>query len=851
MSITTGTRHARGRSALQTLQQDVWLAVRMLRRAPGFAAIVIVTLGLGIGANAAVFSVVNSLLLRPLPVADPHRLFTISTDSEIGRRFPAGLGWSVAMWDRLAPHVSRFGGALAWMAARFDLAEGGGERQPADGFFATGDYFATLGVPALLGRTFTAADDRPGGGPDGPVAVISYRLWQRRFGGAANVVGRRMVVDDVPVTIVGVTPPEFLGVEVGQAFDVALPLRIEPLIHRERSAVTMNATYLAVMLRLKPDQTVGAGIATVRTLQPELLGVTRDTLSRATPARLRDPFTLNAAAYGTSGSNPFLLGLRQSYQRPLLTIAIVVGLVLLIACVNIANLMLARAAARQHEMSVRLALGAPRRRLAGQLLIESLILAAAGALLGLLVAVWGSRGLVAQLSTSVDHITMDLSLDWRVTLFTGAVAFATAVIFGTAPAFRAARVAPIDALKTGSRTVARGAAGISRRLNLSSSLVITQVSLALALVIVAALFVGTFERLARVPLGFDHTRVLLINVDLTRARVAPAQRLEFSHRLLAAVKASSRGIAHAGASTWTPVDRGMRAGDPRRNLAFNFVTPDWFAAYGTTMRTGRDFDARDTAAAPPVAIVNQAYVRKFVTEGTPIGALVDGPGPRGTGPVSRMIVGVVDDAVFDSQREGTQPMAYLPLAQTIGLEPPGQAAINISVSAAGGSPMALGRGVAAALTAVDQNLSFTLRPLTDQVDAALTQERLVARLSGLFGALALLIAALGLYAVTSYAVQRRSSEIGIRIALGAQRADVVGLVLRQSLALTAVGIALGLGAAAIVTRYVRSMLFGLTPLDPATFIGVAVLFALVAAAAAAVPARRATKVDPLTALRAE
>ena len=379
---------------------------------------------------------------------------------------------------------------------------------------------------------------------------------------------------------------------------------------------------------------------------------------------------------------------------------------------------------------------------------------------------------------------------------------------------------------------------------------VAQVSLALALVIVAALFVRTFERLASVPLGFERDRVLVVNVGLGRARMTSEDRLGLSHRLLEAVR-TSPGVAQAGASMWTPIDRGLRAADPRRNLAFNFVSPGWFAAYGTTMIAGRDFGARDTAAAPPVAIVNQSYVRKFVTDGTPIGALVVGMGGAGQPPVERTIVGVVDDAVFDSQKEGTQPMLYMPLAQTVGLEPPGQPTINISLSASGGAPMRLVRSVSAALTEIDSNLVFTFRPLADQVNASLTQERVVAMLSAIFGTLALLIAALGLYGVTSYAVQRRTSEIGIRMALGAQRGDVIGLVLRQSLTLTAIGIALGLGAAAAATRYVQGMLFGLTPLDPWTFAGVAIVFAVVAAIAAMIPARRATRVDPLTALRSE
>src|SRR5688572_1427325 len=463
-------------ASIHDLRMDVRFAVRVLRRSPGFAAVVILTLALGIGANAAIFGVINSLLLRPLPVVDPHRLYSISVDSALGRRFPAGVGWNAAMWDRFQPHASQFDGALAWMSARFDLAERG-ERQPADGIFATGGYFTTLGVPALLGRTFTADDDRPGGGSDGPAAVISYRLWQRRFGGAANVVGSRMSVDGVPVTIVGVTPPEFLGIEVGRPFDVALPLRIEPLIHRDRSVVATNTPYLAVMVRLKSDQTAAAAIAALRARQPDILGVTREMMTTVRPERLRDPFTLNTAAFGTSGSSPGIQGLRQGYERPLFTIAIVAGLVLLIACVNIANLMLARATARRHEMSVRLALGAPRMRIARQMAVESLLLAAAGALLGLLFASWGSRALIAQLSTSVDRIAMDVSLDWRVSLFTAAVALATAVIFGTAPALRAASATPIEALKANARTVAAARAGGGARrghASVSGSLVIAQ-----------------------------------------------------------------------------------------------------------------------------------------------------------------------------------------------------------------------------------------------------------------------------------------------------------------------------------------------------------------------------------------
>ena len=833
------------RTAAETLSQDVRFAFRLVRQSPGFAAIIVSTLALGIGANAAIFGVVNGLLLRPLPVADPHRLVTISSDVALAHGYTGGR-WTFAMWERLQPHAELFDGMLTWTPARFDLATSG-ERQFAEGIFASGGYFKTLGVHAILGRTFTAEDDRAGGGADGPVAVVSYGFWQRRFGGAANAIGRPLVVDGTRVTIVGVTPPEFFGVDVGRSFDVAVPLETEPLIRGNRSA--LRRMPLLAMLRLKPHQSIEAGTATIRNLQPAILAVTPEQMSTVRPPQNRDQFTLVSAASGTSLPVRGPSGLRQSYARPLVTILVVVGLVLVIACVNVANLLLTRGAARRHELSVRLALGAPRARLVRQLLIESLVFAALGAIGGFMIAAWGSQALVAQLSTPTHRVALDLSFDWRTLAFTAGVAAAAVGIFGTLPALSATRAASIEVLKLQGRATSRHTPGATRLATLSSGLVIVQVALSLALVIAATLFIRSFERLSSVPLGFDPDRVLVVNVDTQRADTNSGDRMRVFQRIVDASR-SVPGVADAGASIWTPVDGGMRMGDSQSRVAFNFVTPGWFSAYGTTLRLGRDFTPRDTADASPVVVVNEAFVRALMPGRFPLGETIPYPRTR-TGDVQRTIVGVVDDAIFESQREGIQPIVYLPIPQAIGSGPDGPTEISVGVRPAAGSPMQLARSVGAAVSAVDPNLAFTFRLLTDHVDASVRQERMVAMLSALFAGLALLIAALGLYGATAYSVSRRFTEIGIRMALGAQRTHVLGLILRHTLTLTAIGIGFGLASASVVTRSLRAMLFELNPVDPGTFIGVAVLFAVVAAVAAFIPARRATRIDPLVAIRTD
>ncbi len=833
---------------------DLRLAVRSLAATPVATAVAVLSLALGIGANTAIFSLVNSLLLRTLPVVEPQRLAIISDNRAISGGFTAG--WTYAIWDQIRQRAQPFDGSCSWSTERFNLAQDGGETQPVDGIYASGDYFTTLGVPALLGRTFTPADDVPGGGKDGPVAVISYALWQRRFGGSGTIVGTPLVVERMPFTIIGVTPPSFFGAEVGRTVDVALPMNIEPLIRGKDSRIGPERGFfgLTVLLRLRPGQSIEAANAIVRGVQPQIrMAAMPSTLPPlAQKEFLKDAFTLVPAASGTSR-------LRTRYERPLVAIFVVVGLVLLIGCANIANLQLARATARRHELSVRLAIGAPRWRLARQWLVESLLLSGVGAALGLLFASWFSRALVAQLSTSANRVYLDLSLDWRVLAFTAGVAGGTAVLFGTLPALRAARVAPIDALKEQGRGTSSDA-----RVSLSSGLVVGQVALSLVIVVAAGLFVRTFEKLATLPLGFDIDRVLLVNVNVARTRVGAGDRLPFYHRL-ANEAGGVPGVAKAAASLITPVGNNgliemlrlpgvppsfevMKNGKMADNASYaNFITPRWFATYGTPIKAGRDFDDRDVKDAPPVIIVNETFVRKFLAGRSPVGTTVAFERLR-EAPAAKTIVGVVGDATYGSPRGEASPIAHSPLTQ-FDFPGPTPGDVTLSLRASAGSPMLLARSVSAALTAADHDLVFTFRPMTDQVSASLTQERVIAMLSGFFGALALLLAGLGLYGVTSYAVSRRRTEIGIRMALGAAPAGVVRLVLSRVTMLVGIGVMVGAGVSIWASKFVATLLYGLEPRDPITLVGAALVLGTVGAVAGWLPARRASRIDPAEVLR--
>jgi len=812
-------------------------AIRALRATPLVSAVALLSLAFGIGANTAIFSLVNSLLLRSLPVREPARLVLVTYGDETPR------SWTNPIWEEIRARPELFGGALAWGSARFDLAQGG-ETELVNGAWASGGFFRVLGVPAVLGRTFTDQDDARGGGPDGPVAVISYGFWHRRFGGAEDVIGRPLSLNRTAYTIVGVAPPEFFGTDVGRTVDIVVPIGTEPVMRGSESTLDRRSTWwLNVMARLKPGQTVAAAEAALDAAHPGIREATmpQDWRAEDRAQYLDEGFSLVPAATG----NSFL---RTRYWRPLVTLQVVVGLVLLIACANIANLQLARATARRHELSVRQALGASRLVLARQLLAESLLLSAAGAVLGLAFAHWGSRLMVRQISTTANAVFLDLSLDWRVLAFTAAAAAATAVLFGTAPALLGTRVQPADVLKE----QGRGAGG--HRMRMGGTLVVAQVSLSLILAVAAGLFVRTFQSLATLDLGFDRDPVLVVSVGAQRTAVAAADRAQFYQRLVDAVSAVP-GVRSVAASAVTPVSGSTWqydvevVGEERpadtRGVYVNLVSPNWFATYGTSLLAGRDFDLRDATGAPRVALVNQAFTRKYLKGGNPIGRVMREIHVfAGEDPPPAEIVGLVADAVYRSLRDPVPPTVYWALAQR---DLP--SSISLSVRASGGPPASLSRSISRALGDVNSNLTLTFRPLAEQVNAALVQERLVAMLSGFFGALALVLAGVGLYGVTAYAVNRRRGELGIRLALGAAPSGVVQLVLRRVGWLVGLGVLLGTLVTWLVAPLVRALLYDLEPRDPLTLGVAASLLVAVGLLAGWIPARRAARIDPVETLR--
>jgi putative ABC transport system permease protein len=827
--------------------RDLRLAFRALRATPIVTLVTVASLALGIGANTAIFALIDGLLLRSLPVKDPSGLVLLTDTAPSHVRV-----WSYPVWTEIQHRPELFERSAAWSFTQFNLASRG-EAALVDGIWASGSLFDTLGVQPLLGRTLSEADDRAGGGSDGPVIMISYGFWQRRFGGAPDVLGRSLTVDDVPFTIVGVTPPAFSGPEVGRTFDIIAPIATEPLVRGRDSFLDSSGTmFLTITARLKSGQSIDAATAGLRAAQPQIRNATLMEIgrvgSKASIERyLTAPFVLAPGATGYSGARD----LRGTYGRPLLTMMVVVALLLLIACVNVANLLVARAAARRHELGVRLALGASRGRLIRQLFTESGVLYVGGAAAGLALGAWGSRILVSQLSTPAFRLFFDLSVSGRVLAFTIAITALVTILFGTMPAFRASSAASMDILKTQGRSMAAG--GRNAR---AGWLVGAQIALSLVLVDAAGLFIRTFVSLTMRPLGFEPSHVLIATVDAHRVPGDASQRLQLYERARDSVRALP-DVTNATLSLTTPVGPGQftplveisGVTDTRGPVWSNLISPGWFETFGTPIVAGRDLTDRDRAGAPRVTVVNEAFARKFFAGTSPLGrTLTLYPHTRmAIGPIE--IVGVAGDAIYSSLRAAAPPTFYIPLAQFDHLTAMGIRSINLSIRSKAAAPSVLATVVATTMSDVNPHFALTLRPLTDQINGSLVQERLLALLSGCFGVLALLLAALGLYGVMADAVASRRTEIGIRMALGAPAARVVRLVVGRLSFTVVCGVVVGLGASIWASRFVGALVYGLEPADPATLAGSIVLLISVASLAAWLPTRRAVHIDPASVLR--
>jgi predicted permease len=864
---------------MQTLWQDLRYGARMLLKQKGLTAIAVLSLALGIGANTALFSVVDAMLLKKLPVKEPDRLALFgarsprdfspgsysgnsSRDPVTGERVMTSFPYQSYVRFREQPgllsDVFAFGGVSLNVSAD-------GQADVASGQVVSGNYYAGLSVQAMIGRTITDEDDKASASP---VAVLSYRYWQRRFSGDPGVIGKQINLNNVAFTVIGVTPPGFDGTgQAGSTRDVTIPIAWEPQMYVDRERSNMNGAgvwWLLIIGRLKPG-------ATIEQARAQLEGVfhqsvvehrtARQTQAQAqggNPIKALEPKDLPRLTM-VSGSQGEM-NTRQYYAPSLYMLLGVVGLVLLIACANVANLLLARAAARRKEIGVRLALGASRRRLVRQLLTESVMLAGLGGALGILFALWIKDGLLAV--SDWGPKALEPRLDWRVLGFTLALSMLTGIVFGIVPAWRATKVDLAPSLKDN----ARGSSAASRSL-LSRGLVVTQVALSLLLLIGAGLFLRTLLNLQRVEPGFDTRNLLLFGVQpgligykdekLTQLYQQMAERIEavpgaqavtFSRMTLLAHGSSSRGVFLRAALSVPPDSEGRIK--PSGDGYVHHVRENFLEAMGIPLLAGRSLKPQDDAKAPKVVVVNKTFADKYFPDENPIGKRFTFDTKN---PDEIEIVGLARDAKYTRQRDEIPPTVYIPWRQDLRA----MAGVTFEVRTAG-DPNTAVAAVRQAVREVDGNLPLNnVKTQVEQAEETLRMERLFAKLLSLFGLLAQQLASIGLYGVMAYSVSQRTNEIGIRMALGADQRDVLKMVLRQGMALTIIGVVLGLAGAYVLTKYLESkmnlnnMLFGVKVSDPLTYGVIAAFLTLVALFACFIPARRATKVDPMVALRCE
>ncbi len=831
---------------IENLLGDVRYGLRTLRKSPGFSGVAVLTLALGIGANTAIFSLVDAVLLRALPIDKPEQLLQVLIQNP--RRGDAEGGFTNPLWEQLRDHQDVFSDIFAWGKHRFDLAQQG-EVQFVPAIWVSGSFFNSLRLRPAAGRLVDERDDHRG---CPAVVVLSYAFWQRHYAGADSAIGATLSLNRHPFEVIGVAPPRFFGMEVGEQFAVAAPICSQAVFDgSDRRLNDRSSWWLQIAGRTKPGIELPQAVARLNALSATVFNgaLPQNWSAEGQKDFLSRTLTVTPAAKGVSEYS-----VRSQFTRPLEVLMAFVGLVMLIACANIASLMLARSAARRKEVAVRRALGASRARLITQLLTECLLLSSAGALLGVLFARWGTALLVRFISTSGQAVILDLSPDGRVTAFTAMLAILTGILFGLLPALKSTRVSLTSAMKGSQAVEGEGRARFRTR----KWIVAFQVGLSLVVLISAGLLLRSFVNLATLDIGFDRNNVLLVGVDLKTGKVPANQQLA-TYESIEGKLAALPGVVAVGRSLVTQLEGGgwsqqiksdwsTGLTEQEKETWMNSVSPGYFDALHMQLVDGRGFTARDTPAEAKVTIINQTLAHRFFANQNPLGksiSLMQISGQFGP-PIE--IVGVVKDAKYETVREETHPTAFVPDAQYPYPERPAGETFALRLAI---PPSSLVLPIQSAITGVNKGIPIEFRSLAQQVNDSMIQDRVLALLSGFFGALALLLATIGLYGTISYLVSQRQTEFGIRMALGAQRGSILRLVMKDVVIVLAGGLAGGAVISLAVVRVLQDLLFRLPARDAVTMGAAICILSVVAFVAGYLPARRATGVDPMVALRYE
>jgi predicted permease len=844
-----GRDHHARRSLIDALWQDIRYGTRRLRHSRGFTLVAVITLALGIGANTALFQLLDAVRLRPLPVQSPGQLAEIRVADPEGRARGNWSTWHAgatnAIWGQIRTRQDAFTGVFAWSSTGVRLtSDTAAEPRFASALLVSGDFFSTLGVRPALGRLLTATDDTRG--CTAPGVVLSHAFWQKEFAGDAGVLGRAITLGRDAYRVVGVTPLEFTGLDVGHRFDIAVPLCTEWLPPGSPNRLESGTEwFLIVMGRLKPGWTLDRAGAHLAAISPAIFDASLPANYPVESVQSYRAFHLTAV--DASGGISML---REQYTAALWFLQATAVLVLLVGCANLANLMLARATTREREIAARVALGASRWQLVRVLLVESLLLSIAGAYAGAWLAKGLSAALVRFLDGGSNSLFLDLAMDWRLLAFMSLAAMLTCVLSGLAPAWRAAHVSPETVLRGSSRGLTDGRA----RVGLRQALVVAQVGLSLVLLAGALLFTRSLGKLMSQDLGLRPDGLTIAYVDMSGAKVPVERRATFKRDLMREL-AGTPGVVAAAETSVVPLSGSISDNDvwldgaenTRADANFMDIGAGYFDALGMPLVAGRAFgDAEDTPGAPLVAVVNEAFTRKFLAGGNPLGRRFWRQANPSQPETRYEIVGLVKDAKYQTLREAFSPTIYLPASQDP--RPGNFAMLLIRTSMPAPTVVPTLRD---AFKRAGAGIVPTFQNFREMIDRSLLQDQLLAGLSAFFGVLAVLLATLGLYGSMSFAVARRTKEIGLRMALGADRRGVLTMVLREASVLVAAGCVIGGAVAFLLARFVRTLVYHLEPNDPASMLAAALLLAGVALAASFVPARRAARLDPTAAFRAE